>query len=235
MRLEREHLEERHNFWKEEIAKTGIWKAEHFKDISIQIRPKSKRYNGVFSRRWLKKQGNRVLIDKITIYNNSEDFDPVFLDSVLVHEMIHQYMFQNQIKDSSTHGKVFKHYMNKINEAFPEYLEIRLKDHNPSVPVKGPGLTIHNLILSWTEEYCYCCLIHPKRLNEFDRMVKRYKKRGMIKGYTWAQSVDVHFNQYVRCMKRLHGIRKRIPDMKDFCKEYNVIEIGEKWLTLRKA
>lgn len=235
MRLSEEYLKIRYDYWKEEICKVGIWDSSLFGNVLIQVRKRCKSYNGIFSRKWIKKNGERVLIDKIVVYNNIDDFNPNFIDNVLVHEMIHQYIIQNKIKDSSTHGKVFKTFMKKINLAFPNMLSINVKDHNPSVPVKGPGLIIHNIILAWTEIDCYCCVIHPKRLMEFDRLLKGYKKSGSIKSYSWAQSVDVHFNQYVRCMKRLHGIKKNIEEMNRFCEEYNVIQIGEKWLTLRKA
>lgn len=233
MKLDLEYLNRQYEFWKEEIGALGIWDSSLFKPVTICIRPRCKSYNGLFSRRWIKRKGTRILADRIFIYNNSEEFDPVFADSILVHEMIHQYIIQNNIKDTSTHGKIFRHYMSEINAAFPGSLAIRLRDRNPALPSKGPGLTVHNLILSWTDKDCYCCLIHPSKLHEFNRIVKRYKKTGVIRGFTWAQSLDVFFDRFVRCTKTLHGIRKPIPEMKDFCKEYNVVEIGENWLTLR--
>ena len=233
MKLELNYLRERHELWKREIGEAGIWDAALFQPVEIRIRPKCKSYNGIFSRKWTVKKGERLITDRIFIYNNASDFDPIFIDSVLVHEMIHQYIIQNNIKDSSTHGKLFKDFMVKINSTFPDQLKIRLKDHNPAIPLKGPGLTIHNIILSWTDKDFYCFIIHPKRLSDFDKRIKRYKKTGVVKGFTWAQSVDVHFDNYVRCTKTLHGIKKPLRDMMSFCKEFNVIEIGEKWLTLR--
>ena len=40
--------------------------------------------------------------------------------------MIHQYIYQNGIKDSGMHGKVFKELMNSINQAFGRELTIRV-------------------------------------------------------------------------------------------------------------
>lgn len=211
-------------YWKDEIGKAGIWSPDLFKEIHIQIRPKSKSYNGLFSRKYLLKRGRRVLTDRIFIYRNSEEFDPNFLDSVLVHEMIHQYICQTGQKDTSTHGKLFKSYMQRINRAFIGQLSINLRDHNPSVPLSGPGNTLHRLVLSWTDKYCYCCVINPAKLPEFDKLLRNYKKRGTVKDYHWAQSNDVLFDRYVRCTKTLHGIKKPIGEMRNFCLEHNIIK-----------
>ena len=222
MKLSLDYLNQRHLFWKNEIGETGIWDPDLFQDVLIQIKPKSKTYNGVFSRRWVTKKGVRMLVDKIFIYNNVEDFDQKFLDSVLVHEMIHQYIFQNKIKDTSTHGRIFKGYMARINEAFPEHLKINLKDHNPSIPLKGAGIKIHHLLFSFTDKDFYCCLIHPSKLQEFEKMAKRFKREGRIKKYEWAKSNDVCFDRYVRCTRTLHGIKKPLSELSAFCKEYNI-------------
>ena len=235
MKLNLEYLCQRHEYWKYEIGKAGIWNPLQFGDVLIEIGRKSKNYNGVFKRRRTIRKGIVTVCDKIVLYNNADDFEPMFIDSVLVHEMIHQYITQNSIKDTSAHGKIFKSFMKKINHSFPGELQINLKAHNPSAPNKGAGLTIHYLMKVWNSKEAYCCVVHPKSLHEIERLVKRLKRSGTISGYSWAQSVDVHFNSYSRCMKRLRGIKRSKREMEDFCKEYNVIEIGEKWLTLRKA
>lgn len=224
MKLSEGYLLQRHDFWKDEIAKTGIWKSELFQPVSIRIRPKCKRYNGMFSRKWILKDGKKIVEDRISIYRNSEDFDPIFLDSLLVHEMIHQYIYQNGLKDTSTHGRLFKSFKDRINESFRGRLNINISDHNPMVPLKGPGTTMHRLVLSWNDKDCYCCVINPSRLREFDRMLKRFKKTGTVKDYFWALSNDVHFDRYVRCTKTLHGIKKPMSEMISFCRQYNVMK-----------
>lgn len=224
MKLSLDYLTRRHAFWKYEIGKAGIWDPGLFQDVMIQVRPKCKSYNGLFSRRWMKKNGKRTLVDRIFIYNNSEDFKPEFIDSILVHEMIHQYIYQTKIKDSSTHGRLFKGFMAAINKSFKGKLEINISDRNPSLPESGPGKTMHRLILSWNEKDCYCCVINPNKLTEFDRLIKRYKKNGAVKDFFWAQSNDMYFDRYVKCTKTLHGIKKPMPEMVSFCREYNVVK-----------
>lgn len=222
MKLSLDYLKTRHDYWKYEIGEKRIWNPLLFKDITIQIRPKSKSYNGMFCRKRLLVKGKRIPVDRIFIYKNSEDFNPVFLDSVLVHEMIHQYIFQTKTKDTSTHGKIFRSFMAKINLEFKDRLNIRVSDHNPSVPLKGPGKNNHLLALSWTDKDCYCCVVNPSKFKFFDQVLKKYKSSGTVKGYIWAQSNDVHFDRYVRCTKTLHGIKNPILQMTDFCKKYNI-------------
>lgn len=223
MKLYLDYLKQRYNYWKNEIGRAGIWDPDRFEEVSIHIRPKSKSYNGLFSRKWLLRNGKKVLVDRIFIYNNSEDFNPLFLDSILVHEMIHQYVFQNKIKDTSTHGKVFRNFMAKINQEFRGRLSINISDHNPLVPLTGPGNKLHSLVLSFTDSHCYCCVINPNKVETFDKILKKLKKAGQIKQYVWATSNDMYFERFVRCTKTLHGVRHPISELSDFCKKYNVI------------
>lgn len=225
MKLDLEYLRERHEFWKMEIGNAGIWEPSLFGEVRIQVRPKCKSYNGLFSRRWLLKKGKRVLTDRIFIYENSEDFDPKFLDSVLVHEMIHQYIFQTKSKDTSSHGRLFRSYMSRINSTFPERLRINISDRNPSAQTSGRGDKTHRLMVSMTDKDFYCCVINPAKLKEFDRLIKRYKKDGVVKDYFWAQSNDVHFDRFVRCTKTLHGVKFPKENLPCFCRQYEVVRI----------
>lgn len=140
MKLTKEYLEVRHAYWKERLDKGGIWDAGKFGKVTLVVRPACKSYNGMFIRRYLKVKGERKLTDRIFIYEKVEDFEEKFLDSILVHEMIHQYIIQNKIKDSSPHGKIFREYMKRINERYGEELRIKISDRNPGLPSRGTGL-----------------------------------------------------------------------------------------------
>lgn len=49
------------------------------------------------------------------------------LEDVVIHEMIHYYIAMNRIKDTSTHGKVFKAMMRQINAEFGRDIKVRSK------------------------------------------------------------------------------------------------------------
>lgn len=224
MKLNVDYLIQRHEFWKEEIAKTGIWDAKKFKTVRIVIRKKSKTYNGLFHRKTVRKNWQTIVKDSLVIYNNVEEFDPTYLDSVLVHEMFHQYIIQNDIKDSRTHGIVFKEFMQKINAGFQGKLNILIRSTNPRLQQSGEGNEPFDLLLIEQKDFWYCCVVHPSRLDYFEKLVKKYKRNKIIESYRWMQSKDVIFNKYVRCCKRLHGSKHSPSDLSQFLNTHNITE-----------
>lgn len=222
MKLSLEYLLERHSYWKKEIGEAGIWKVESFKDISIEIRKNHRHYNGVFQRRKIRKFLRTVIEDKIVIYNKVDDFDPVFLDSVLVHEMIHQYLIQNNLGEKRPHGKTFKEMMKAINHAFKGRLNIMIKSNNPSIQHQGPGSILHSLLFIKSDDNFYCCVVHPKKTEYFEMQLKKSPLYRHIKEYKWGESDDMYFNNFTRCMKVLHGIQVPFKDFPQFCRKYNI-------------
>lgn len=223
MRLSLEYLRERHETWRKRICEAGIWQANHFLPVELVIRKDCRSYHGMFQRRVKVRNGVKEIKDKIIIYNKAEDFDPHFLDSVLVHEMIHQYIFQAGLKDNRTHGKIFRLYMDLINRQFEGELKINISDRNPASVSKGPGEKVHHLLLiQHTDGNCFLAVIMPSKIATFDKLVRQNKKIWKVKSFLWAQSDDKYFNNFRRCMKSLHGIRKPLAEMKDLCREYNV-------------
>lgn len=226
MRLEIEYLRERHSYWIAKIGEKEIWNPELFKPVEIVIRKDCRSYNALFQRKVKIRKGIKETIDKIIIYNKVEDFNPNFLDAILVHEMIHQYIFQTGLKDTSSHGKIFKHYMQRINKEFPGELEINIRDRNPAVKLKGPGDKVHTLLLiQYRDGNWFCAVVMPSRIEFFEKMLKQNKRRWNVKSYHWRESNDVYFNQYSRCMKTLHGIKKTAQEMDLFIQEYGINNI----------
>lgn len=225
MKLILKDLINRHDYWRQEIGKKGIWDESKFQPVGFVIRPHSKRYNGVFQRKFRRGDRSQVLFDRIIIYKNAEDLEEKFIDSVLVHEMIHQYIIQNNIPDSSTHGKIFKSFMEAINRTFPGLLEISLKSHNPSTPTKGEGITFHTLLFMETEREFYCCVVSLASLKEFELMVRKCKDAWGVRNHWWGVSNDVYFNGFRRCQKRLQGARKPISELSAFISEYNITPV----------
>lgn len=223
MKLSLDYLYQRYEFWKNEIGNKGIWNPGLFLPVTLVIRPESKSYNGMFIRRYLSVNGRRKLVDRIFIYNKKEEIDPLFLDSTLVHEMIHQYIVQNKIKDSSSHGKVFRSFMQKINNEFPDSLKINIRDRNPGTPTKGEGTVKHTLLLIQLENrICYCAVVNPTKINYFRTMLDKEAKNLKIRNFSWAHSTDMYFNNFHRCTHSLHGIKKTMPEMTEFCHHFKV-------------
>ncbi|MCH5242182.1 MAG: SprT-like domain-containing protein [Muribaculaceae bacterium] len=236
MKLEIEYLRERHHYWIYRIGERGIWNPLLFEPVQLVIRKDCRSYNALFHRKVKIKKGVKETTDKIIIYNKVEDFDPKFLDTILVHEMIHQYIFQSEQKDTSTHGRLFKYYMNRINKEFEGELNINIRDRNPAVKLKGPGDKLHTLLLiQYNDGNWFCAVVMPTRVDYFERMLKQNMKIWKMKTYQWAQSNDVYFNQYSRCTKVLHGIKKSEKEMSVFINELNIKPQVASKITITKS
>lgn len=223
MKLSLEYLAERHSYWRKRIADTGIWDDSLFLPVEFAIRKNHRRYNAVFQRRIKFINGKKEIYDKIVFYNKMVDFTPEWVDNVLVHEMIHQYIIQNDLKDTSPHGRVFKSFLTKLNKTFSGELSIKLKDMNPDLPMEGEGTTIHKLLLlHLNDNKCICAVINPAKTAFFQNKLKTYAKRWEIKSYEWAESNDIFFNRFTRCTTRLHGMGVSAGELPDFCKRYNI-------------
>lgn len=75
----------------------------------------------------------RTLLGKVQCYdfsirvNGKMDFKETELEDVLIHEMIHYYIFFKGLKDSSSHGKIFRDIMDRVNSTFSRHISISHK------------------------------------------------------------------------------------------------------------
>ena len=223
MKLSLEYLYQQHALWMQRICEAGIWDASRFRPCEIVIRKNHKRYNALFQRKIKFVNGRKEISDKIVFYNRADDFQAQFIDNVLVHEMIHQYIIQNDLKDTSPHGRLFKVFMYRINGSFAGRLNIRIRDVNPSLPQNGEGDKIHSLLLiHFHNPTSICAVVNPAKISYFDSLLKRNKKNWDIRSYQWAESNDVYFNHFSRCTTRLHGLKVSSVQLPDFLFKYNI-------------
>ena len=59
--------------------------------------------------------------------NKRIDLSETEIEDIIIHEMIHYYIAYFGLKDSSLHGKVFKQFMNNINEKFGRHITVSRK------------------------------------------------------------------------------------------------------------
>ena len=59
--------------------------------------------------------------------NTRVDLPESEVEDTLIHEMIHYYIALNRLEDASTHGPLFIHMMNSINEKYGRHLTVRYK------------------------------------------------------------------------------------------------------------
>lgn len=71
----------------------------------------------------LKPAGSSYTLKVTTAY----DFTEEDLEDVILHEMIHLYIKQKDISDSSMHGRCFRHHMERINREHGRHISISHK------------------------------------------------------------------------------------------------------------
>lgn len=221
MEVKSEYLEDRHRYWRERIGDAGILDSDGFKPVRFIVRKRSKTYDGLFCRKSVIVGYRRKFEDQIVIYQQYQDISAREIDNTLVHEMIHQYIYQNNIKDSGVHGKVFKEFMCRINQAF--FGELTIMVSGGITEKRGPGDTLHRLILVYKEnDVCLCCKINPNKTNIFMDLIGEHKDEWKISKYDLCESNDRYFDSFTTCTHRLHGVRMTEEELAALCSECGV-------------
>lgn len=95
------------------------------------------------------------------------------LDDILIHEMIHLYIFQKHIHDSSAHGPVFRRYMSQINHTFGRNITISRKIETQS-KIISPKKRV--LFLSDSESGKYIVVVIAPSSNSVSRLKSYLEK-----------------------------------------------------------
>lgn len=220
MLLTHKYLQERHAWWIKRIGDAGIWQPSLFKPVVIALRGQSRSCHGKFQRKPVTMNGITRLTDFLIIYQQHPDIPQRDVDETLVHEMIHQYIFQTGLKDSGPHGHIFRDFMHKINASFPGELNISIS--GTIQRQTGPGPNLHRiLILKHTDGYRYCCKINPSRTDWFLNFLRLHGSSMGITGYHLCETNDRYFDFSRACTTRLHGERLTETAFRDLCRNCN--------------
>ena len=220
------YITERHAYWKERIARAGVWKAEEFDDVILRVKPAARTLNGKFMRRVIRSRTPFVihgLEDTLIIYDNPWLDTPVKIDSVLVHEMIHQYIYQARLRDTSSHGHRFRAFMERINRLFPGELHISVSERAPReqlLPQRKES--VHTLVLLEVDDKVYCCRVMPSALPKMTAQLSRLVKRRQISGWRLYRSTDGFFDGISACRTRLHGLRMSVAEVPTFIATHSI-------------
>lgn len=214
------YITERHAYWMERIARAGVWKAEEFDRVTLRVKPPARTLNGKFMRRVIRSRnplGIHGVEDTLIVYDNPWLDTPVKIDSVLVHEMIHQYIYQARLRDTSSHGRRFRSFMQSINRLFSGELHLSVSERAPReqlMPRRKAAL--HTLALVEIDGKVYCCRVMPSALPKLTAQLSRLVKRRQISGWRLYSSTDSFFDGISACRTRLHGLRMSVAEVPTF-------------------
>ncbi|MDE6284644.1 MAG: SprT-like domain-containing protein [Bacilli bacterium] len=215
-----EYLKERHQYWSQKLYDLGIFK-NILKSITFEIKYGVKTYNGVF--RWRKNNGIAIE-EKIIIYPNIINIDLQWVDNVLVHEMIHQYIFDYNLKDSSSHGFQFKALMRKINDA---NIGVKISISSKAPLAEPKEYLIHKILALKFADNFFLCKIKSTKVDYFTNLIISGKicwKKPLL-SFGWYKTNSTFFQNYAECTSRLHGAVFNINQMKEIFEKFNLQKI----------
>lgn len=159
---------------------------------------------------------NKTNIIRLSIKYNRTEFEYI---NTLVHEMLHQWIFESGTKDNSSHGLYFKKYMKQINEIFGFKLKIITSSNfKLEQPMQNSYIVVYNdkinnesrkLFFSRVNSkylnICLACLnlnkeTQPRLFCSSDAFFNRIKEsKKALKMYlisTYAESLEDFINKY---------------------------------------
>ena len=134
-------------------------------------------------------------IIEISVFMDREEH--VF-ENTLIHELIHMYVYLNNMLDKTSHGPNFRLMMKKINSHGKHEVKISVKqtreDFYNSLQERKNFIILSRL-KNGKKGITVCA---QTRIFDFD---KAFKKWGVIESYEWRFSYDIFFSKYRRIMR----------------------------------
>ena len=92
----------------------------------VRIRmSRARSYCGMLRSRVLRnKDGRRTHYDFLLLISTAFDLPEAELEDTVLHEMIHYWIYWNELTDTSAHGRLFRAKMKEINERFGRHITI---------------------------------------------------------------------------------------------------------------
>ena len=127
------------------------------------------------------------------------DLDRNGLEDVVLHEMIHCYILINNLKDTSSHGKLFRSIMAGINKDFARNVTVRHKIDAKDVVNISPKTELRHICVSRLQNgKTGITVCSEDRIPEITRSLKiRYR----ILELNWFTSDDPFFGSYPKSHK----------------------------------
>ncbi len=139
----------------------------------------------------------RHLFRSVTAYSirlsNYYDVDETGFKSILLHEMIHLYIVSKGIKDTSAHGKVFRHHMDRLNA---DGWRITVSARMAGVPVAqhGKKKRARVILAVITDDGRHVVsVVNPRYVTAIDRVIRR---SGHVSSFSWHISTDDYFSRF---------------------------------------
>lgn len=145
----------------------------------------------------------RTLLGKVQCYdfsiriNGKMDFAENELEDVLIHEMIHYYIFFKGLKDSSAHGKVFRNIMDMVNSTYSRQVTI---SHKLSLEQReqqsDKRVRPHIIALISLKDGRSALKLLPRNAQSICRYNRQLKHSGIVDEIVYYLGTDPWFNRF---------------------------------------
>lgn len=119
------------------------------------------------------------------------------LEDTIIHEMIHYYILSNKLRDTSSHGKIFRKMMSDINKEFGRNITI---SHKSSTEDPSADVEIHQhyfCISKFKDGRTGITVVAKTKLLNLWHACRKYPE---IVEYKWYVSTNPYFNRYRRSL-----------------------------------
>ncbi len=150
------------------------------------------------------------------VISNKLDREESLIEDTIIHEMIHYWIFSNQMQDTSSHGRIFKAKMQEINQRFNRNLAVTHRNTKEELD-KDREIRRHLICVSSLPDNQLGITIASK--SKLFMLWDRLPKVPKVSECHWYLSTDPFFNRYPRaCTLRIYPISRSDlePHMKDF-------------------
>lgn len=117
-------------------------------------------------------------------------------EDTLIHEMIHYWIALNDLKDSSTHGKIFRAKMKEINERHGRHLTISRRS-TPEELDRDKRISQHWLCVSVLSDGRTAVTVCARPC--IQSIQRAFRHARTIRSMSWYCSLDPWFNRFPRC------------------------------------
>ena len=124
------------------------------------------------------------------------DLPEAEIEDTLIHEMIHYWIALEGLKDSSTHGKLFRAKMKEINAQHGRHLTISHKS-SPEELDRDTRVREHHLCVSRMADGRTAVTVVASTY--VSRIRRAFRWSPTVRSQAWYRSTDPWFNRFPRC------------------------------------
>lgn len=117
------------------------------------------------------------------------------LEDIIIHEMIHYYIWIKGIRQISPHDEVFLTMMNRINRTFNRNITVSQKSGSEGVDLTDPRRKTHILCITEWKHMPGKIFITPSARTSFVGIDKAFRADRNLIRLQWYVSTDVWFNK----------------------------------------